>query len=98
VRPLAEIRSDIAFEMMSTGSSSLLEEFEEAVRADEVLDKWDKWDKWATTVSPAEYIGLREALKEVVRSLVPKYHPDHPEDHGFSFETGRILADLLRRE
>lgn len=38
---------------------------------------------------------LEAALIEVVESLVPRYNPDHPEDHGFSPATAAIIRDAL---
>ena len=39
----------------------------------------------------ARCAALVAALIEVVESLVPRYNPDYPEDHGFSPATAEII-------
>lgn len=39
--------------------------------------------------------ALRDALLEIIASLVPNYDPDHPEDHGFSATTGAIIRAAM---
>ena len=75
-----------------------LEELRQNPTEDTILDLMDRVSGWTSPhllPNPSGRESIDAALKEVVLSLIPTYNPDHPEDHGFSEETARIIKKAL---